>query len=61
MKVAAALLAAALALALGPGCDTTFGTLTLIDAGIQSGITVVEGGPASGEDWPDKEPEPGGD
>lgn len=50
----------AAALALGPGCDTAFGTLTLIDAGIQSGVAVIEGGPPD-DDPKDPDPEPGGD
>ena len=59
MKVAAALLAAALAL--GPGCDNTFGTLTLIDAGIQSGTAVVESGPTAEKDQAERDTGPVGD
>ena len=44
------------ALTLGPGCDTTFGTLTLIQSGVETGATIVKGAPPTEEDRPVNEP-----
>ena len=47
------------ALVLGPGCDTTFGTLTLIGSGVEAVTTVVKSGPPAEEE--DAKPESGGE
>lgn len=49
----------AAALVLGPGCDTSFGTLTLIGSGVDAVTTVIESGPPSEEQ--NAKPEPGGE
>ena len=49
----------AAALSLGPGCDTTFGTLTLIGSGVEAVTTVIKSGPPAEEE--NDEAQSGGD
>ncbi len=58
-RAAAALVASALALV--PGCDTAFGTLTLIDLGTSASVAFITGGSPAAEDTTESRPEPGGD
>ena len=48
-------------LLLAPGCGTTFGTITLIQSGIEAGATIVKGGAPAEEGGEKSEIEPGGD